>query len=344
MATLKPAYLVHGEDHGGIAERRARLRTLAEQQGGAAAVEILAGDQATPEAVAHALNALTFALGQRVIIVEGVERWRQADVEKHLKPAMEAMPPDTTLALFAREETKAKAPAALHEAVKAAGGRVVQHATVKPWELPRWVMAEASRLGLTLDVAAAKALIAQVGERQQRLLRELEKIALELEDDAAEEGRGAIAVNVEEIEARAARSAERRAFTLADALVGGDVKASLRAYLSLESQGERLPSLSWQIAARLRDAIAVSERLANGEPPKGIARSLRMPAKAAERFVADVSRADRQRLADGLASLADVELDLRGGSRVTSARRPAAALSERTVAVLTVRAIAGKQA
>ena len=36
-----------------------------------------------------------------------------------------------------------------------------------------------------LDAAAAKALVAQVGERQQRLLRELEKLAL------AGEGHGA---------------------------------------------------------------------------------------------------------------------------------------------------------
>ncbi len=34
-------------------------------------------------------------------------------------------------------------------------------------------------MGLSLDAAAAKALVAQVGERQQRLLRELEKLALE---------------------------------------------------------------------------------------------------------------------------------------------------------------------
>ena len=34
-------------------------------------------------------------------------------------------------------------------------------------------------MGLELDAAAAKALVAQVGERQQRLLRELEKLALE---------------------------------------------------------------------------------------------------------------------------------------------------------------------
>jgi DNA polymerase-3 subunit delta len=339
MAALKPAYLIHGEDHGGIAERQASLKALAEQQGGAGAIETLSGEEATPERVAAALAAMTFAIGRRVVVVEGVERWKQAEVERHLTPAMTPMPPDTTLALFAREEARAKAPAALHDAVKAAGGQVVAHATVKPWELPGWVRTQGARLGLSLDVAAAKALVALVGERQQRLLRELEKIALEMEQPDGRQK--SIPVDVEAIESRASRSSQRRAFTLADALVGGDLQASLRTYLALEAQGERLPSLSYQIASRLRDALAVSKRLADGEPAKDVARSLRIPARAANRFVADVAREDPQRLSEGLASLADVEVDLRGGARVTAGRRPAAGLSERTVAVLAIRAIAG---
>jgi DNA polymerase-3 subunit delta len=131
---------------------------------------------------------------------------------------------------------------------------------------------------------------------------------------------------------------------LADALVSGDVKASVSTYLSLDSQGERLPSLSYQIASRLREALAVALRLQNGEPPKEIARSLRMPARAAERFVADVRKADAERLSGGLARLSDVEVDLRGGAQVSVGRRPEASLSEQTVAVLTIQAIAGEGA
>jgi DNA polymerase-3 subunit delta len=54
VADLKPAYLIHGEDHGAVAERRARLRALAQAEGGAASVELLEGDAATPAAVAAA--------------------------------------------------------------------------------------------------------------------------------------------------------------------------------------------------------------------------------------------------------------------------------------------------
>ncbi len=122
MAELKPAYLIHGDDHGAIGERHARLRALSEASGGAVSVELLEGEDATPAGVALALSTLTFAMGQRVIIVDGVERWKQAEVERQLAPAMSEMPPDTTLALFAREEGRAKAPAGVHKAVKAADG------------------------------------------------------------------------------------------------------------------------------------------------------------------------------------------------------------------------------
>src|ERR1700686_3153027 len=124
MADLKPAYLIHGDDHGAIAERRAGLRALVAAQGGSAgSVELLEGEAGTPARGAEALAAMTLTVGRRVILVEGVERWRQADVEKHLAPAMSAMAPDTTLALFAREEGRTRAPASVHEAVRRAGGQ-----------------------------------------------------------------------------------------------------------------------------------------------------------------------------------------------------------------------------
>ena len=54
MAAFKPAYLIHGDDHGRIGERRTRLRALAEAESGAQGIELLEGDEGTPEAVASA--------------------------------------------------------------------------------------------------------------------------------------------------------------------------------------------------------------------------------------------------------------------------------------------------
>jgi len=342
MPALKPAYLIHGDDHGAVAERRAGLRALAEEQQGAVGVELLEGDAATPVALAQALAAMTLAIGRRVIIVEGVERWREADVVKHLAPAMEQMPPETTVALFAREEARTKAPAAVHEAVRRAGGQIGPQMTVKPWELAGWAREQAARLGLSLDASAARALVAQVGERQQRLLRELEKLALEGEvpaPGAAGPASAARSVSAEEIESRAAHSAERRAFALADALVAGDARASLHTYLRLREQGERPAGLTYLMAQRLRDAVAVAQRLRAGESVAEIKRGLRMPSRAAERFVADVARNDPQRLQEALAALAELEIDSRGGAPISAGRNPLAGMSEDTLAVRAIEAI-----
>ena len=104
------------------------------------------------------------------------------------------------MALFAREENRSKAPAAVHEAVKRAGGQIVAQSTVKPWELGKWAREQATRMGISLDTAAANALVAQVGGRQQRLLRELEKLALDF-------GPGA-SIDAEQVEELTAASAE----------------------------------------------------------------------------------------------------------------------------------------
>jgi len=200
--------------------------------------------------------------------------------------------------------------------------------TVKPWELARWTREQAARLGLALDGAAAKALVAQVGERQQRLLRELEKLVLEGEAEQA--GR---TVGVQEIEQRAAHSAEWRAFGLADALVGANGREATLAYVHLREQGERLSGLIYLMAQRLRDALAVAARLQAGESAASVKRGLRMPPRAAERFVADVARSEPERLRAALGALADLELDSRGGALIASSRTPLAALGEDTLAL-----------
>jgi DNA polymerase-3 subunit delta len=307
VPAFKPAYLIHGDDHGRIAERRARLRALAEAQSGAAGIEVLEGDAATPEAAAATLAVMTLGGERRFVVVDGVERWRDGDLGP-LEAALSAMPADTTVAFFAREDNRARAPERLGVAVRAAGGDVAAEQTVKPWELPKWVTARARELDLEPDPGAAKTLVARVGERQQRLLRELEKLALALGPGSRLTG--------EEIDELCAPSAERRSWTLADALVARDGRAATRVYLELRARGERLTGLLYQLARRAREAVEVSERLEAGESAAQVRRGLRMPPKAAERFVADVQRADRDALRGMLEQLADLELDSRGGRAV----------------------------
>jgi DNA polymerase-3 subunit delta len=301
---FKPAYLIHGDDHGRIAERRARLRTLAETGSGAQGIEVFEGDASTPEAVAAALSAMTFAIGRRFIIVDGVERWKERDLEP-LETALAAPPPDTTVAFFGREDSRSKVPKRLHDAVRKAGGDVSAEESVKPWELPKWVRAQARELGVELDSDAASALIQHVGERQQRLLRELEKLALW---GAAEDRVGA-----EEVEELTAPSAERKIWALADALVSGDESGATGLFLALRAQGERVPGLMYWMAGRVRAAVEIAQALEAGVSAAEVKRGLRMPARAADRLIKDASRAGSAKLRSALEQLADLELASRGG-------------------------------
>ena len=239
MAELKPAYLIHGDDHGAVAERRAGLRALAEGHGvGRGERGAARGRRATPAGVADALAAMTLAIGRRVIIVEGVERWRQADVEAELAAAMSAMPPETTVALFAREEGAGEGAGR-----RARGGQGSRRAGRRADDGQAMGAAQVgARAGRSHGAdaatpAAAKALVAQVGDRQQRLLRELEKLALEVD---ARRRRPVRCVDAERIEARAAHSARVAGVRAGRRARRGQRTRGDASYLRLREQGERL--------------------------------------------------------------------------------------------------------
>ena len=322
VATFKPAYLIHGDDHGRIGERRAALRALAETESGSGGVEIFEGDAAAPDAIAGALAAMTFAIGRRFLVVDGVERWKDADVKEHVAPALGSIAPDTTVAFFGRDEGRFKVCKTLVEAVKKAGGVVATEQVLKAKDLPRWLQGEASRLGVELDRDGAQALVGLVGERRQRLLRELEKLAIELGPEAR--------IGRDVVEDAAAHSSERQVWGLVDALVAGDREAATQAFLTLSAQGESVGRLVGLLARRFRDVLAIAQRLEAGEAPPQIKQSLKMSPWAADRRIAEARRSDVHRLSRAVETLADLELASHGASE----------LSDRTEAIRAIASIA----
>ena len=184
-----------------------------------------------------------------------------------------------------------------------------RRATLKAKELPKWLHGEAERLGVTLERGAAQALVAHVGDRQQRLLRELEKLALEL-------GPGA-RIGADEVEAAAAPSAERQVWGLVDALVAGDGAATMRAYLELAAQGESLARLVPLLARRVREVLAIAQRLEAGETPRrSRPRPEGQPVRADRRHRRRRAPPTPARCAARSRLLADLELASRGQSEL----------------------------
>jgi DNA polymerase-3 subunit delta len=300
VADLKPAYLICGDDDAKIDAWRARVRRRAEAEGGPGALETFDARSQGPDEVAAALAAMTFASGTRYLLADGVETWKAGELER-LEADLAAMPPDTVLVLIGR----GKVPARLVKAVEKAGGEHREYSAPKPWELPKWVRERAQEEGLELDSDASKALVALVGARQQRLAREIEKLAITAHP--------ATRLGAEEVERLAAGEAGGGAYDLADALVARDEPAALSLAEDLTARGEAPGRLLYPIVRRLRDVHRAAELLEAGLPDKAVAAELKMPPWAAKRTIAQAKKADRDQLARALIEFADLEVELRGG-------------------------------
>lgn len=300
MAGLKPVYLICGDGDAKIDAWRARVRRRAEEEGGPGALEAFDGAQHDPGEVAAALSTLTFQEGDRYVLADGVNAWKAGDLEP-LERALAAGTPSTVLVLIAR----GKASDRLSKAVAGAGGERREYASPKPWEMPRWVVERAEEEGLKLDLEAAKALVASVGTRQQRLAREVERLAL-----LAHPGRQ---LTAEQVERLSAGDASRQAYDLADALVAGDAAVAVRIAEELTSREDRPSKLVWPIVRRLREVHRAAELLDAGVAEKGVAGELGVPPWAAKRAVGHAKLADRDTLGRALCAFADLEIELRGG-------------------------------
>lgn len=301
MADLKPAYLLHGDDDVKIDAWRARLRARAEAESGPGALEAFHGGSASPADVAGAVMALTFATGTRCLLADGVEAWKAAELEP-LEQALAQMPPDTVLLLIARGKVQAR----LVKAVRKGGGEVREFSAPKPWEMPKWVAERAREEGLRLDGEAAKALVAAVGSGQQRLSREIEKLAIAAHPRAQ--------LSAEEVERLAAGDTAAQVYDLADALVAGDVRLTLALAEDLKRLEERPGKLVYPIVRRLREVHRASELLAAGVPEQDVAGRMKLPPWAAKRIVAKAKKAHRDALERSICTFADLEVEMRGGA------------------------------
>jgi DNA polymerase-3 subunit delta len=232
--------------------------------------------------------------------VDDVGAWKAGELAP-LEQALAELPPDTVLVLIAR----GKAQKQLAKAVEKAAGEVREYAAPKPWELPRWCVGHAGELGLQLDGEAAKELVARVGTSQQRLSRELEKIALALHPSTN--------VTTAEVERLAATDTSPGAYDLADALVAGDLRGTLALAEQLEEHGERPGKLVWPIVRRLREVHQAASLLGAGMPDAKVAEALRGPPWASKKVIARAKKADVATLERALCVFADLEVEMRGG-------------------------------
>lgn len=302
---MRPLYLIAGTDNAKIDATRARLRARAEREGGAAALQIFEPGEGRGapdhEALLAAIPAMSLTASRRYLLADGVERWRDKQLEE-IVAALGELPPDLSVVLIARD----KAPAKLARAVEAADGEVHRFEAPRAKDMPRALIADAKRLGFRLDPAAARMLVDRMGANPQRLQNELERLALW----AGEGGE----VDAADLDAMVADTSEAAVWALSDALLERDASAALRISERLISQGENVTGLIYGLASRLRKACAASAMLEQGTPPKQVESSLGMHPYAAKQLVRRLQGTSVENLHSATIALADLEVWCRGGA------------------------------
>jgi DNA polymerase-3 subunit delta len=302
---MRALYLIAGTDGAKIDATRARLRARAEREAGSDSLEIFEPGEGRGmpdhEALLASIPAMSLMESRRYLLADGVERWRDRQIDA-VAAAVGELPPDLTLVLISR----AKAPAKLSKAVKAAKGEIHEFETPKAREMPHLLVADAERLGFRLEPAAARVLVDRMGPNPVRLQHELARLALWAGDGGD--------VTAADLEAMVADTSEAAVWSLSDALLERDAAVALRIGERLIDQGENVTGLIYGLASRLRSARAAAGQLAEGVPPKQVESSLKMHPYAAKLLVAKLGDTDVDHLRAATETLADLELWCRGGA------------------------------
>ncbi|HEY6836825.1 MAG TPA: DNA polymerase III subunit delta [Gaiellaceae bacterium] len=307
MAELASVYLITGTDRPKVTRALRRLRDRV----GEDATEILSAHDAGGEDVAAACNALgLFTVERRLVVVESVERWKAADleaVEEYLKrPA-----PTTVLALVGDE---VKRDSALAKAVAKAGEVLVFDLPKRgrKADLPRWVEAQLKERGVVIDSEAARSLVDLVGQNPDELASEVDKLATWAEGERIGEREV-----VELVPARA----ETPPFDLTDAWGRRDVSGALAASERIvERSGDatrdvllRVTGLLTAHVGRVRNCRRLD---AQGVPPAAAAQQLNRNRFYVQKLYEQAGNFSEDELDEAVVRLAELDLALKGGSKL----------------------------
>jgi DNA polymerase-3 subunit delta len=300
---LKPVYLLTGSDRPKVGRALQRLRTRV----GEDAVEHLDAPPATGDDAVAACNSLGFfAAEARLVIVGPVDKWKAADV-KAVAAYLESPAPATVLALVAAE---LKADSPLGKAV-AKRGQVLAYSVPKR-NLQGWVAEQFRAAGARAEADACAALVQLVGEDLHGLASEVEKLAT---------WAGGEPIGEREVAALVAPTAELPTFALTDAWGRRDVAAALDASETIfEREAKPRRDTAPRLAAALGGHVARVRRCqalaAEGVRPRDAAGTLKLHPFYAEKLFGQAANFSEDELRDALVRLAELDLALKGGSRL----------------------------
>ena len=237
----------------------------------------------------------------RLVVVEGVERWNAEDAQAIAAYLVDPAP-GSILALVTDELPKAST---LADALKK-GGKVLTFDIPKPRDLPGWVRAQLEGLHLQLDGEAVRALIEIVGDDPTALTTELEKISA---------WAGTEPVSRRDVEHLAVSAHEPPGWALGDAWGSRNVQATLEACEAALEHNDPFV-VAMKLTGQVELVRAVQVFADEGLAAKEIAKKVRRH-EFRVRKARDHSRNySREELDDAIVRLAELDEALKGASRL----------------------------
>ena len=299
---LLPVYLLAGSDRPKVVRALRRLRS----RFGDESIEHLAADTSDgAEAVAacNALGLFAGADGGRLVIVEGVGRWKKADVEAVVEYLGDPVP-GAVLALVAEEKA----------------GKVLAFDAPKPRDLPAWVRSQFERLGANAEPDAARALVEIVGDDLDALATEADKITI---------WAGGSPITREDVEKLAAPAREAAAWAITDAWGERD-GAALMAAAEAELERREPFAISVRLAAHVTLVRSVKLLAAEGVATRDIAKRVKVHEFRVRKAIGHADRYSQEELDAALTRLASLDAALKGASRLSNTHELTRALVEIT--------------
>ena len=217
---------------------------------------------------------------------------------------------------------------ALAEAIRAAGGAIRRFEAPRQGGLTAWIEAHARERNIALGPGAAQELATRVGgfvregdvdrRNQGRLaVMELEKLSLLHESTAAGAVRAGAPISVEDVRALVPEAVPGTVWGFVDA-IGLRQRARAMELLEPLLDGTPEPVLLAVLHRRLRELIEIADRLAGGEAPGSLVRSMRLQPFRAETLALQARAWTVGELADALEGLLDLDARVKGVGGTTA--------------------------
>jgi DNA polymerase-3 subunit delta len=323
VAELLSAYLITGSDKPKVTRALRRLRDRV----GEDATEHLSAQEASGDDVAAACNALgLFTVESRLVVVEDVERWKAPDL-KAVQEYLKRPAPTTVLALVGDE---VKRDSALAKAVAKAGEVLSFDLPTRgrgsKADLPKWVQQQFRDRGVQIDQEAARALVELAGENAQELETEVDKLMTWAAGEA---------IGVREVAELVPARAEAPPFDLTDSWGRRDVPGALAASERLvERSGDAARDVLLRTAGLLTNHVGrvreCQELDGQGVPPAAAAERLKRNRFYVQKLYEQARNYSSEELGSAIVRLADLDLALKGGSKLPGELEFARALIEIT--------------